>query len=111
VPEPSGCCLEKSIERAHLPLQMLATRGGKRVGLAPIVGSDRLNPAAFFETRDRAIQRPWSQVYAREALDIFHHGVTVLGAVGKAGQNQQSWVGHCYYGLRSIVARNTLPVN
>jgi hypothetical protein len=50
------------------------------------------DPAAFFKTADRAIQRPWAELNAREELDIFHDCVAVLISIGKACENEDGWI-------------------
>src|SRR5262245_18968406 len=60
---------------------------GEAVGPAPIVGGQRLDPAARLEPRDRTVERAGTRLPSGERLDVLHHRVAVLGAVGQRDQD------------------------
>src|ERR1700733_4497543 len=73
---------------------MGAAGGRDAIGTAPIVRFERANPARLDKAGDRSVQRARAEFDAGELLDIEHHGIAVFIAVGKAGEDQKSGVGH-----------------
>ena len=55
-PQPFGGGLDDAAERSHLILQVFPARASDAIGLAPVVRSDGLNPAALLEAGDRAVE-------------------------------------------------------
>jgi hypothetical protein len=78
--------------------------------LTTVLRFDRYNPAALFQSGDRAVKSPGSEADIGETPDVLHHGVSMLFAVGERGKNEKSRFGHSYYALRSIVRRNRIDV-
>src|SRR5262249_40901590 len=74
--------------------------------LPAVAGLDRLDQAALFEARDRAIERAGPQIDAGKLENIGHHRVPVLVAFGEAGEHEERGIGHRYYVSRNIAERN-----
>jgi hypothetical protein len=82
--EPPLPRANKTLKLRQLVAQMLAARAGNRVRLAAIHWVSWANPAALFQARDRAVKGSRAEPDSCEALNVLHHGVAVLIAVGKA---------------------------
>src|ERR1039457_3562006 len=91
--QPLGGGLEHAVEARYLLFQVLAAGAGDAVGLPPVVRVYGTNPAALFQTGDGAVERTGAEPHGREALNVFHHGVSVLIAVRQAGQYKECRVG------------------
>src|SRR5262249_22787410 len=52
------------------------------------------DPAALFQPRDGAVQRPGTEAHAGKALDVLHHGVAMFFAIGQAGENKKTRIVH-----------------
>jgi hypothetical protein len=50
--------------------------------LPAVLGLDRLDPAALLQASDRAVQRPEPEANIGKTLDVLHHGVAMLFAIG-----------------------------
>jgi hypothetical protein len=66
--------------------------GGDAVGLAAVFGRERLDPALLLETGDGSIESAGAEAGAAEAGDVVDHGVAVLGAARKRGEDEEWWV-------------------
>src|ERR1035438_1927778 len=91
----ASCVLQSALACAHNPaqvrqllLEMLPPRSGDGVWLAAIFRRHRRNPTTLFQPRNRAVESARAKAHTGEALDVFHHGVAVFIATGKAGKNK-----------------------
>ena len=80
--------LDHLIEGGQLFFQVELAGAGNGVGTAAVARFQGADPPALFQARDRSIEGAGAQAYAGKALDILHHGVAVLFAIGEAGKNE-----------------------
>lgn len=66
---------------------------GNSVGLTSIFRWERFDPLLLFKPGNRTVQSAGTEACSAKAGDIFHHGVTVFGAIGKACQDEERRVG------------------
>jgi hypothetical protein len=64
----------------------LFSGGSDRVRTPPIIRLERADPPALFQARDGSVEGAGAETDARKTLDVFHHGVAVLFAIGEAGK-------------------------
>lgn len=79
--------------RHELLLQRGDSSGGDAVGATTVLGLQRFDPAALLQAANRPIERAWFQMGAAEVLDIFHHGIAVLGTACQARENKYGRIG------------------
>src|SRR5947207_739356 len=65
------------------------TRRREAIGLAAVLGWQRLDQLLALQTCDRSVQSAWAQAGPAHLRDVVDHGVAVLGPVRQAGQHQQ----------------------
>jgi hypothetical protein len=97
--EPPQRGLHDLAEAGHLFKEMGAAGRRNAVGAPAIIRFERTNPAHLYKACDRSVQRAWAEFDASKLLDIEHHGIAVLIAVGQAGKDEESGIGHdntCY---------------
>ena len=70
-------------------------RTGRRKPVRPPTALDREGryPASCLESREHPIQSARLHPGAVELQDVLHHRVTVLGALGQAGEHEQGRLG------------------
>jgi hypothetical protein len=86
--EPPLPSANQSLKLRQLIAQIFAARAGNRVWLAADLSVNGANPAVLLQAGNRAIQGSRAKPDTGELLDIFHHGVPVLIAIGKARENE-----------------------
>ena len=52
------------------------------------------DPPTLFQAGNRSIQGSRAEANTREKLDVFHHCVAVLVAVGQACEHEKRWIRH-----------------
>jgi len=82
------------VEAVHLLQEMSAAGSCDAIGPTAVVRFEGTNPAALYKAGDGAVQRARSQFDAGELLDIEHHGIAVFIAIGEAGEDEESGIGH-----------------
>lgn len=94
-----------------MSFELPAPGRGYPVRLPAITGSNWPYPTLVFQARNRAIQRARSEPDSGERVNVEDHCITMLFAIGEAGQDKKRRIGSHYYVPKSIVSRNTLNVN
>ena len=90
-------------------MSLAATRGRPLVRPPPILGWQWCDHPQPLQASDGAVQRAWAQALAAErTVDVVDHGVAVLGAIGKADQDQQRWLrkGESPRGTGNVASRD-----
>ena len=62
---------------------------GQPIGPASILGFERFDPALPFQAANRTVKRSRAQTRTAHRFDVVQHGVSVLGPVREACQNQE----------------------
>ncbi len=81
------------LKRCEFRPQNFETCRGNSIRPATIFRRERLNPTLFFQSGNRAVERPRAQARAAKMLNIFNHRVAMLGALRQAREHQQRRVG------------------
>src|SRR5580658_7363133 len=92
--QPSERGLHHIAESGHLFEEMGAAGWRDAIGPAAIIRFEWTDPARLHKAGDSAVQGARAEFDAGELLDVEHHAVTVFIAVGQAGEDQKSGVGH-----------------
>jgi len=101
------------VEAGHLLPEMGAAGSRDAIGPAAVVRFERTNPAALHQAGDGPVQRARAEFDAGKLLDIQHHGIAVFIAVGQAGKDEKSGIGHSiryWVSLKMLIPRGRLDM-
>jgi hypothetical protein len=86
--EPPQSGLYNLIESAEFLLEIAAPFGCQAIRPTSIRRFKTANQAALLKPSNRSIKRARAKSDVGERLDVLHHGVAVLVAIGEAGKNE-----------------------
>jgi hypothetical protein len=76
-------------QRRELYAERFGAISGQAIGMTPVVGGQRFDPASFLQAQKRAIEGAWLQDCPAEAPDILDHRVAMLVTVRETQHDEQ----------------------